>query len=162
MPAEGDFVTAVYNPKSNRRYWQLYRLQELFLQRRAATIPVGYVREAGRDEQKVTTTTLSPTWTRRMWTCSPSSSSATPSRMSPTGSSSRPAAIIENKPAVPKKPGQQIGDAVVPYHPGRTCIARTIRSDISGRCCMLPLYTTADFDMEQISVYGRPSRRETV
>jgi precorrin-3B C17-methyltransferase len=56
--AEGDFVTAVYNPKSNGRYWQLYRLQELFLQRRAATTPVGYVRQAGRDEQKVTTTTL--------------------------------------------------------------------------------------------------------
>ena len=30
--AEGDFVTAVYNPKSHGRYWQLYRLQEIFLQ----------------------------------------------------------------------------------------------------------------------------------
>ena len=30
--AVGDFVTAVYNPKSHGRYWQLYRLQELFLQ----------------------------------------------------------------------------------------------------------------------------------
>ena len=29
--ATGDFVTAVYNPKSHGRYWQLYRLQELFL-----------------------------------------------------------------------------------------------------------------------------------
>ena len=28
--ATGDFVTAVYNPKSHGRYWQLYRLQELF------------------------------------------------------------------------------------------------------------------------------------
>ena len=26
----GDFVTAVYNPKSHGRYWQLYRVQELF------------------------------------------------------------------------------------------------------------------------------------
>ena len=26
--AVGDFVTAVYNPKSHGRYWQLYRLQE--------------------------------------------------------------------------------------------------------------------------------------
>lgn len=56
--AEGDFVTAVYNPKSNGRYWQLYRLQELFLQRRSAATPVGYVRQAGRDEQEVKTTTL--------------------------------------------------------------------------------------------------------
>ena len=26
--AEADFITAVYNPKSNGRYWQLYRLKE--------------------------------------------------------------------------------------------------------------------------------------
>ena len=30
--AIGDFVTAIYNPKSNGRYWQLYRLVEIFLQ----------------------------------------------------------------------------------------------------------------------------------
>ncbi len=57
--ATGDFVTAVYNPKSNGRYWQLYRLQEIFLQERAANTPVGYVRQAGRPEQEVTITTLS-------------------------------------------------------------------------------------------------------
>jgi len=56
--ATGDFVTAVYNPKSNGRYWQLYRLQEIFLQERAASTPVGYVRQAGRDEQEVVITTL--------------------------------------------------------------------------------------------------------
>ena len=56
--ATGDFVTAVYNPKSHGRYWQLYRLQELFLQERAADTPVGYVRQAGRPDQKVTLTTL--------------------------------------------------------------------------------------------------------
>ena len=32
--ASGDFVTAVYNPKSHGRYWQLYRLQELFIEER--------------------------------------------------------------------------------------------------------------------------------
>ena len=57
--ALGDFVTAVYNPKSNGRYWQLYRLKELFLQeRRSADTPVGYVRQAGREEQTITITTL--------------------------------------------------------------------------------------------------------
>ena len=56
--AAGDFVTAVYNPKSHGRYWQLYRLLELFLQERSADTPVGYVRQAGREEQKVKTTTL--------------------------------------------------------------------------------------------------------
>ena len=56
--AVGDFVTAVYNPKSHGRYWQLYRLQELFLQERSADTPVGYVRQAGREDQKVVVTTL--------------------------------------------------------------------------------------------------------
>ena len=54
----GDFVTAVYNPKSHGRYWQLYRLQELFLKHRSADTPVGYVRQAGREEQKIKVTTL--------------------------------------------------------------------------------------------------------
>jgi precorrin-3B C17-methyltransferase len=56
--AVGDFVTAVYNPKSHGRYWQLYRLQELFLQERSTDTPVGYVRQAGREEQEVKLTTL--------------------------------------------------------------------------------------------------------
>ena len=54
----GDFVTAIYNPKSHGRYWQLYRLQELFLMERSADTPVGYVRQAGRPEQEVKVTTL--------------------------------------------------------------------------------------------------------
>ena len=56
--ATGDFVTAVYNPKSHGRYWQLYRLVELFLQERSPETPVGYVRQAGREEQEVKITTL--------------------------------------------------------------------------------------------------------
>ena len=56
--ATGDFVTAIYNPKSHGRYWQLYHLQELFLQERSADTPVGYVRQAGRPEQEVKVTTL--------------------------------------------------------------------------------------------------------
>ena len=56
--AVGDFVTAVYNPKSHGRYWQLYRLIELFLQERSAETPVGYVRQAGREEQEIKITTL--------------------------------------------------------------------------------------------------------
>ena len=56
--AMGDFVTAVYNPKSHERYWQLYRLQEIFLSQRSPDTPVGYVRQAGREEQTVKVTTL--------------------------------------------------------------------------------------------------------
>ena len=57
--AVGDFVTAVYNPKSHGRYWQLCRLQEIFLQHRSPETPVGYVRQAGRDDEVVKLTTLS-------------------------------------------------------------------------------------------------------
>lgn len=56
--AEADFVTAVYNPKSHGRYWQLHRLKEIFLQSRDAQTPVGFVRQAGREEQQVVLTTL--------------------------------------------------------------------------------------------------------
>ena len=56
--AMGDFVTAIYNPKSHGRYWQLYRLVELFLQVRSPETPVGYVRQAGREEQEIKVTTL--------------------------------------------------------------------------------------------------------
>ena len=57
--AQADFVTAIYNPKSNGRYWQLYRLVEIFLQEgRSPETPVGYVRQAGREEQEVKVTTL--------------------------------------------------------------------------------------------------------
>lgn len=56
--AMGDFVTAIYNPKSNGRYWQLYRLVELFLEERSPETPVGYIRQAGRDDQEVKVTTL--------------------------------------------------------------------------------------------------------
>jgi len=56
--ASADFVTAVYNPKSHGRYWQLYRLQEIFLKHRSGATPVGYVRQAGREDQQVTITTL--------------------------------------------------------------------------------------------------------
>ena len=56
--ADGDFVTAIYNPKSHGRYWQLYRLVEIFLQVRSPETPVGYVRQAGRPEQEIKLTTL--------------------------------------------------------------------------------------------------------
>lgn len=57
--AQADFVTAVYNPKSDGRYWQIYRLREIFLREgRSPETPVGYVRQAGREEQEIHITTL--------------------------------------------------------------------------------------------------------
>lgn len=56
--ADADFVTAIYNPRSHGRYWQLHRLREIFLESRPAGTPVGYVRQAGRDGETSTITTL--------------------------------------------------------------------------------------------------------
>ncbi|WP_303011113.1 precorrin-3B C(17)-methyltransferase [uncultured Bacteroides sp.] len=56
--AVADFVTAVYNPKSEGRYWQLHRLKEIFLESRSPETPVGYVRQAGREEETVVVTNL--------------------------------------------------------------------------------------------------------
>lgn len=56
--ATADFVTAVYNPKSEGRYWQLHRLKEIFMRERSGETPVGYVRQAGRDDERITVTTL--------------------------------------------------------------------------------------------------------
>lgn len=55
---EADFVTAIYNPKSTGRYWELHRLKELFLQGRSPETPVGYVRQAGRDDEEIKVTRL--------------------------------------------------------------------------------------------------------
>lgn len=56
--ADADFVTAVYNPKSSGRYWQLHRLKEIFMGVRRHDTPVGYVRHAGRDGEVMKVTTL--------------------------------------------------------------------------------------------------------
>lgn len=56
--AYADFVTAIYNPKSHGRYWQLYRLLEIFREERSGDTPIGYVRNAGREDEQVTVTTL--------------------------------------------------------------------------------------------------------
>lgn len=56
--SHADFVTAIYNPRSNGRYWQLFRLKEIFLNERNRDTPVGFVRQAGRSDQKISVTTL--------------------------------------------------------------------------------------------------------
>lgn len=56
--AKGDFVTAIYNPVSNDRYWQLMRLREIFLQHRSPQTPVGIARQVGRPDEETSVTTL--------------------------------------------------------------------------------------------------------
>ncbi len=56
--AVGDFVTAIYNPVSKGRFWQLMRLKEIFLEHRDPNTPVGIARQVGRDEESIRMTTL--------------------------------------------------------------------------------------------------------
>jgi precorrin-3B C17-methyltransferase len=51
--AEADFVVALFNPRSERRSWQLARAQELLLRARSPETPVGIVRNAYRPDQSV-------------------------------------------------------------------------------------------------------------
>jgi cobalt-precorrin 5A hydrolase/precorrin-3B C17-methyltransferase len=51
--AAGDFVVALYNPRSKGRDWQLGRAQELLLAERPPTTPVVLARQLGRDEEAV-------------------------------------------------------------------------------------------------------------
>ncbi len=51
MAAQGDFVTAVYNPKSTKRTYQIEKLREIFLQYRDKHTPVGIVNHAMREKQ---------------------------------------------------------------------------------------------------------------
>lgn len=51
--AIGDFVVALYNPRSRGRDWQLCRAQELLLQGRPASTPVVLARQLGRAEESV-------------------------------------------------------------------------------------------------------------
>lgn len=145
--ATGDFVTAVYNPKSHGRYWQLYRLQELFLKVRSADTPVGYVRQAGRAEQEVKVTTLSALDPEDidMFTIIIIGNSQS---YVADGKFITPRGYYREDRETDVKPGQQIMMASF----------RTIESELRNKDIPLghkwallhAIHTTADFDMERI------------
>ena len=56
--AMGDFVVALYNPRSRRRDWQLLEARRILLEHRPEDTPVGLVREAYRKEQRILLTDL--------------------------------------------------------------------------------------------------------
>ena len=56
--AEGDFVVALYNPRSLGRDWQLARARELLLAGRPASTPVVLARQLGRAAEAVSLHTL--------------------------------------------------------------------------------------------------------
>ena len=56
--SEGDFVIALYNPRSKGRQTQIVEAREIMMKSKAATTPVGIVRNAKRADQSVVVTTL--------------------------------------------------------------------------------------------------------
>ncbi|MDT8901745.1 precorrin-3B C(17)-methyltransferase [Anaeroselena agilis] len=53
MAAAGDFVIALYNPKSTRRISHIEQVREIVLRHRPATTPVGIVHHASRKDESV-------------------------------------------------------------------------------------------------------------
>ncbi len=56
--AYGDFVIALYNPRSMRRRSQIVEAREIVLKHRSADTPVGIVRNARRSDEQAMLTTL--------------------------------------------------------------------------------------------------------
>ena len=56
--AAGDFVVALYNPRSQDRDWQLGRARELLMKHRQMETPVFIARQLGRKEEDLQLTTL--------------------------------------------------------------------------------------------------------
>ena len=145
--AAGDFVTAIYNPKSHGRYWQLYRLVELFLQVRSAETPVGYVRQAGRDDEEIKITTLGAFDPEDidMFTVILIGNSQT---YISEGKMITPRGYYREEKENDVKPGQQIM-----MESFRTIASELKRQDypLDHKWALLhAIHTTADFDMEDI------------
>jgi cobalt-precorrin 5A hydrolase/precorrin-3B C17-methyltransferase len=51
--AAGDFVVAVYNPRSRERDWQLAKARDILLRARPTTTPVVMARQLGRSDEQV-------------------------------------------------------------------------------------------------------------
>jgi len=56
--AAGDFVVAIYNPRSQERTWQLQEAQTILLTQRPAETPVAICRQLARPGEEITITTL--------------------------------------------------------------------------------------------------------
>jgi precorrin-3B C17-methyltransferase len=56
--AMGDFVVVLYNPRSQRRTWQLPEARRILLGQRGGQTPVGLIRDAYRPGQRVIVTDL--------------------------------------------------------------------------------------------------------
>ena len=156
--AVGDFVTAIYNPKSHGRYWQLYRFIELFLKEHSPETPVGFVRQAGREEQEITVTTLGAFDPEDidMFTVILVGNSQT---YIADGKMITPRGYYREEQQADIKPGQQIM-----MESFRTIASELRHQDypLDHKWALLhAIHTTADFEMEKI-LYTDPNAVETL
>lgn len=149
--ATADFVTAIYNPKSNNRYWQLYRLKELFLEMgRSGDTPVGMVRQAGREEEQVTTCTLATLNPEEVDMFTILIIGNSQSRFSPSGQFITPRGYYATED--PEKADTSVGQQIMMES------FRTIEQELKNQelplghkwALLHAIHTTADFDMENI------------
>lgn len=58
LVAQGDFVIALYNPKSKKRINHIEEIREIMLKHKAPTTPVGIVHSASREEENAVISSL--------------------------------------------------------------------------------------------------------
>lgn len=59
LAVEGDYVIVLYNPKSSQRTSQIEKAQQIIMEKRPGSLPVGIVKNAGRTGQEIAVTTIS-------------------------------------------------------------------------------------------------------
>ncbi len=141
--AQGDFVTTLYNPRSQKRTWQLERARELFLRHRSPDTPVALVRHVTRPEERIFHATLAtcPAAEVDMFTVVVVANAETfryrDFLVTPRGFSSRKPTT---GPAIQTESFRQIAERLT-----RTDLPPADRSAVV-RC----IHTTADFEYERL------------
>jgi precorrin isomerase len=151
--ALGDFVTTLYNPRSQKRTWQIERARALFLRHRSPDTPVALVRQVTRPEERILHSTLAefPAGEVDMFTVVVIGNAETfrfrDFLVTPRGFSSRKPVT---GPAIQQESFRLIADRLT-----RTDLSPADRSAVV-RC----IHTTADFEYERLyHTHGDPLPR---
>ena len=155
---EGDFVIAVYNPKSHNRFWQLSRMIDILLQTRAPETPVGYMKNGGRTGQTINVTTLGELDTDDidMFTTLIIGNSQT---FCTSGKMITPRGYYREEETGAGKIGQNIMKRSFKTIEG---LLKQKNYDTDFKWVLLhTIHTTADFDMENI-LYANPGALESI
>lgn len=155
---EGDFVIAVYNPKSHQRFWQLSRMIDILLESRSADTPVGYVKNGGRKDETSIVTTLGELDLDDidMFTTIIIGNSQT---FTHSGKMITPRGYYREDNTDDEKIGQSIMSRS--FHTIETILKRKDLDTYYKWVLLHTIHTTADFDMENI-LYATPEALESL